>query len=100
MVPVVAAPEIPLVDDVAAVGEVDEADVVDELDDDADEFEPEPDSPHVFLPELRSSPMTLKVALFAPSAPFWPVRRLNQHGVADVKLSRTGALALNPGAFC
>jgi hypothetical protein len=57
-------------------------------------------SPNAFGPVLRSSPIRLNVALFSPSMPSTPVRMLNQQGVADVKLSRIGTLAVNPGAFC
>ncbi|KAL2261315.1 hypothetical protein VTK26DRAFT_4408 [Humicola hyalothermophila] len=56
-------------------------------------------SPKVSLPVLRSSPMRFQVALFSPM-PLGPERTLNQHGVADVKLSNTGTVALKPGAGC
>jgi hypothetical protein len=85
-----AAPLVVLDDDAVEVEEVEE-EVVD--------AEDSADRPQTLGPELRSAPMRLNTALLAPS-PFGPCLTLCQHGVADVKLRRTGTVALNPGAFC
>lgn len=76
--------------------------VLEDVAEDVDEVVDEDDSPNTCLPPARSSPRRLNVALFAPSLRSVSVfvRRLNQHGVSDVKLSRIGTVALKPGAFC
>jgi hypothetical protein len=91
-VEVVLAAEGPLVvlDDAAVE--------VEELDEEVVEEDDAVSRLHTLGPSLRSAPMRLNTALFVPS-PFGPCRTLYQHGVADVKLRRTGTLALNPGAF-
>lgn len=118
-------PLVVLVEDTEVVDDTEEdapealvvVDDDDNDDDDADELEVEVEvvadvlddvvpvsgsvsSPNTLLPPLRSSPIKLNVALFSPSIPSLPVRILNQHGVADVKLSCTATVAVNPGAFC
>lgn len=52
------------------------------------------EGPNTRLPEPRSSPMMLKCGLLAPKPTAVPGLRLNQHGVAEVKLSRMGTVAL------
>jgi hypothetical protein len=64
---------------------------------DVDEVCESASSPNTIGPPLRSSLMRLKYALFMPSS---PVRTLNQQGVADVKLSSMGTVAVFPGALC
>ena len=54
--------------------------------------------PNVTLLPFLSSPMILKAGLLPPKPATVLGRKFSQHGVADVKLSVTGTVALNPGA--
>lgn len=58
------------------------------------------DGPNTRLPDPRSWPMMVKTALFAPNPGCVPGRRLNQQGVAEVKFSMMGTVALYPEARC
>ena len=98
LAPVVLGELVVVLDDDEDDG--DDAFVVDETDETVEEVDGSKPNPNTCRPELRSSPMRLNVALFSASMPSTPVRTLNQHGVADVKLSTTGTFAVKPGAFC